>query len=161
MTYFLLEESEDQRFDVGILDRYFENVDVYRLSEILMEFIHRQQLAVSDFNLFSILLHMLMYISNTSYICMEEERASICDQDCRPLLEAIRERMRIQFTAEGTQQICALFKKRNAGQDDVRVMQFLHEVLREIYDIYSINFTENQDLMDKSGIASSKFEKPL
>ena len=50
--------------------------------------------------------------------------------------------MRIQFTAEGTQQICALFKKRNAGQDDVRVMQFLHEVLREIYDIYSINFTE-------------------
>lgn len=148
LTYFLLEESEDQRFDVGILDRYFENVDVYGLSEILMEFIHRQQLAVSDFNLFSILLHMLMYISNTSYICMEEERASICDQDCRPLLEAIRERMRIQFTAEGTQQICALFKKRNAGQDDVRIMQFLHEVLREIYDIYSINFTENQDLMD-------------
>ncbi|HFL3113555.1 TPA: PRD domain-containing protein, partial [Clostridioides difficile] len=41
-----------------------------------------------------------------------------------------------------------MFKKRNAGQDDVRVMQFLHEVLREIYDIYSINFTENQDLMD-------------
>ena len=38
LTYFLLEESEDQRFDVGILDRYFENVDVYRLSEILMEF---------------------------------------------------------------------------------------------------------------------------
>ena len=35
LTYFLLEESEDQRFDVGILDRYFENVDVYRLSEIL------------------------------------------------------------------------------------------------------------------------------
>ena len=65
---------------------------------------------------------------------MEEERASICDQDCRPLLEAIRERMRIQFTAEGTQQICALFKKRNAGQDDVRIMHVLHEVLREIYD---------------------------
>ena len=30
----------------------------------------------------------------------------------------------------------------------LRIMQFLHEVLREIYDIYSINFTENQDLMD-------------
>ena len=148
LTYFLLEESEDQRFDVGILDRYFENVDVYRLSEILMEFIHQQQLAVSDFNLFSILLHMLMYISNTSYICMEEGCTLICDEDCKPLLEAIRERMRIQFTAEGTQQICALFQKRNAGQDDVRIMQFLHEVLREIYDIYSINFTENQDLMD-------------
>ena len=44
LTYFLLEESEDQRFDVGILDRYFENVDVYMLSEILMEFIHRRLL---------------------------------------------------------------------------------------------------------------------
>ncbi len=117
-------------------------------SEILMEFIHRQQLVFLILICFSILLHMLMYISNTSYICMEEDRSSICDTGCRPLLEAIREKMRIQFTAEGTQQICALFKKRNAGQDDVRVMQFLHEVLREIYDIYSINFTENQDLMD-------------
>lgn len=149
LTYFLLEESEHQRFDVGVLDHYFETVDVYTLSEILLDFIYKQQLTVSDFNLFSILLHILMYISNPSYISTASKQHSVCSENRSALLDALEQRMQLRFTVEGEHQINALFQKRNAkNRDDTEVMMFLSDVLKEIFDIYSINFNENQELKE-------------
>ena len=149
LTYFLLEESEHQRFDVAVLDQCFDTIDVNLLSAILMDFIHARNLTISDFKMFSILLHMLMYLSNSSYVSNISQSILDCDEEVRALLETISNRMNTTFTREGIQQIEKLFQQGNAEhQDYAHIMMFLTEVLKEIYDIYSINFNENQDLKE-------------
>ena len=59
VVYYLLEESETSNFDLAILESYFSSLDVQFIRNTIYKYVSENKIFVTDFELMSILLHVL------------------------------------------------------------------------------------------------------
>lgn len=153
LTFFLLEESENQSFDLSVLDSYFDSINVIALSEVLIEYAKKQQREMTDFNMLSVLLHILVIMSNSNNL-VKAELSFILPDDELSFIRDIEKQMNNHFTLQGVDNIRQVVKKRQfaVSKKQSEYVEFLSMVFKEVFDVYSINFNENNEL--KAQLAS-------
>ena len=143
IVYYLLMESENVDFDIAILESYFVSLDVKFIRNTIYEYVREKNIIVSDFELMSILLHILAAQLNRNF----QEKAG--DNDFSKYLfkhtglllsEEVATRIEISLKLNNTD-------SQSINYQDYKL--FLMEIFDEIKQIYSINLKDDNTLLDE------------
>lgn len=154
LTYFLLEESKKQSFDISVLDSYFSQINVRQLADVLLQYVKKTEEEIMDINFLSMLLHLLVIVSNQDNLS-----EPILYETNVPQYELVRrmaDEMKIYFNEEGLRLLDTAFEKQQTSckgeTENIFYERFLSTVLKEVYEIYTINFDDDCEL--KSNLLS-------
>lgn len=143
IVYYLLMESENVDFDMAILESYFAPLDVKFIRSTIYEYVREKNIVVSDFELMSILLHILAAQLNQNF------QENTVDSDFSKYLF---KHTGLLLSEEVATRIEISLKLDNGGSQSVNFQDyklFLMEVFDEIKQIYSINLKDDNTLLDE------------
>lgn len=142
LAYFLLEESENSSFDISVLETYFDTLDVWKIQEVIVQYVKMKQIKITDFNLLSVLLHILILISSEENICENGFALYLKEQTGLSLSSSAAEKAELIFGAKRMRQ------GEETQSEDILYCKFLKQTFSEIHEIYSIDFEGSEELTE-------------
>lgn len=142
VVYYLLEESETSNFDLAILESYFSSLDVQFIRNTIYKYVSENKIFVTDFELMSILLHVLTAQLNQKFqeYDLEDGFSKYLYSETGMLLN--------KEVASRIDQSFKLSLGNHLASDCLDYKNFLISVFDEIKKDYSIDFSNNNELIN-------------
>ncbi len=158
LTHFLLNEVDNQDFDISVIDHYLENIDVYTLKDLLLAHIEGRNIKILDYAFITLLLHIALILERKKTgINYAQESGPALKTDGKShvaeLCVQLEREFNLNLTAEDRETIELLFEiKSDSGtieKDITPYISFVELALEELAENYDFDFKNDEALIHK------------
>lgn len=159
LTYFLLEEIDNNNFNINNFSSYFENINIEKLKDIIIKYLQDEGIEILDYSLISLLLHITIILDRVVngsvdvYDYAEDEDGY--SLKCKPLCLEISKLINQPLPDNEIKNIESFFETRfhlkNSEKYEAYLV-FLEIVLNEVSENYNIDFIGYDELKNNLAV---------
>lgn len=155
-TLFLNQEIEANKLSLEKYSDYFEQIDLAKLSHLVIRFHQQENFAINDFSTISFILHvavLLERVSKASFLIttkpvMEDRESRLLTFKLAAILE---EKFHLEIPEEELPYIYRLYSGvivSNDSLEELQLKEVIEDLLDSIMGIFYLDFTQDEKIVD-------------
>lgn len=155
-TLFLNQEIEANKLSLEKYSDYFEQIDLAKLSHLVIRFHQQENFAINDFSTISFILHVAVLLErvskasflNTTKPVMEDRESRLLTFKLAAILE---EKFHLEIPEEELPYIYRLYSGvivSNYSLEELQLKEVIEDLLDSIMGIFYLDFTQDEKIVD-------------
>lgn len=155
-TLFLNQEIEANKLSLEKYSDYFGQIDLAKLSHVVIRFHQQENFSINDFSTISFILHVAVLLErvskasflNTSKPVMEDQESRALTLKMAALLE---ENFQVEIPEEELPYIYRLYSGvivSNESLEELQLKEVIEDLLDSIMGIFYLDFTQDEKIVD-------------
>lgn len=155
-TLFLNQEIEANKLSLEKYSDYFEQIDLAKLSHLVIRFHQQENFAINDFSTISFILHVAVLLErvskasflNTTKPVMEDRESRLLTFKLAAILE---EKFHLEIPEEELPYIYRLYSGvivSNDSLEELQLKEVIEDLLDSIMGIFYLDFTQDEKIVD-------------